>query len=82
MSELMLEQHASYIIERVLRLGTMEDFRLLKSYYGTNRISEYVKDMRYLDDKVLYFCSIYFNIPISDFRCYTNRQLTHSHWQY
>lgn len=76
------EKHAAYIIDRVLSLGTMEDFRHLIALYGVEKIKEVVKTLRYLDDKVLHFCSLYFTIPLSDFRCYTNRQLTPSHWQY
>lgn len=77
-----LDRHAPYIIDRVLSLGTMEDFKKLKSCYGIEKIKEIVKQARYLDDKVLHFCSLYFNIPISDFRCYTQGPLTTSHWQY
>jgi hypothetical protein len=74
--------HASYIIDRVLSLGTLEDFRKIKSYYGSEKISSILKELRYLDDKVLHFSSVYFNIPLSEFRCYTQRQLTPPHWQY
>jgi hypothetical protein len=77
-----LDRHAPYVIDRVLSLGTMEDFRKIKSYYGIEKIKQVVKDARYLDDKVLHFCSLYFNIPLPDFRCYTHRPLTTSHWQY
>lgn len=77
-----LDRHASYIIDRVLSLGTMEDFKNLKSYYGVSKIKEVLKEARYLDDKVLHFTSLYFNIPLSDFRCYSQRLLTQSHWQY
>ncbi len=77
-----LDQHAAYIIDRVLSLGTMEDFNRLKYYYGPEKIKDTVKGARYLDDKVLHFCSLYFNIPLSDFRCYIQRPSTTSHWQY
>src|SRR6187402_2865596 len=81
-SNLSLDQHASYIIDRVMSLGTIHDFRLLIAYYGKQKIGEVLQDMRYLDEKVLYFCSLYFNIPLSDFRCFIQKPLTSSHWQY
>lgn len=77
-----LDEHAHYIIDRVMSLGTMEDFKIIKSYYGIEIIKRVVKQARYLDNKVLHFCSVYFNIPLTDFRCYTLKQLTTSHWQY
>lgn len=77
-----LDQHAPYIIDRVLSLGTMDDFKNIKRYYGLEKIKQVVKEARYLDDKVLHFCSLYFNIPLTDFRCYIQRPLTTSHWQY
>ncbi len=81
-SSLDFDQHAPYIIDRVMSLGTMEDFRHIISYYGIEKIKEVVKEARYLDDKVLHFCSLYFNIPLMNFRCYINKPLTTSHWQY
>jgi len=81
-SALDIDRHAIFIIDRVLSLGTMEDFRLLKSCYGDKKITAAVKGMRYLDARVLHFCSLYFNIPFSDFRCYTQKPSTPSHWQY
>lgn len=81
-SSLDIEQHASYIIIRVMSLGTMEDFKKIKSYYGSDKIKNVVMDARYLDEKVLHFCSLYFNIPLMNFRCYIDKPLTTSHWQY
>lgn len=77
-----LDKHAAYIIDRVLHLGTIDDFRLLLSCFGADKIKEVVKELRYLDNKVLHFVSIYFNIPLPDFRCYLQKPLIQSHWQY
>jgi hypothetical protein len=81
-STLDAEKHASYIVERVLSRGKMEDFKLTKAYYGKPKIKRISKKLRYMDDRVLHFCSIYFNVPISDFRCYTTKQLNLTHWNY
>jgi hypothetical protein len=76
------EKHASYVIERVLSMGTYEDFNIVKSYYGKQKMKAVAKKLRYMDDRLLYFCSAYFNLPISKFRCYTSKQLNLSHWNY
>jgi len=82
LTSLDLEQHASYIVDRVISLGTLDDFLKIKSFYGHQKISDILKELRYLDDKALHFSSVYFNIPLSEFRCFTQKQLTQSHWQY
>jgi hypothetical protein len=76
------EKHKSYIVDRVLSLGTLEDFRLLKAFYGKSKIKRIVKELRYMDERVLHFCSAYFNVPIIKFRCYEQKQLKQTHWNY
>ena len=75
-------KHASYIVERVLNMGTLEDFRLIKEFYGMPKIKRIIKKIRYMDDRLLNFCSIYFKISITNFRCYNTKQLNQSHWNY
>ncbi len=81
-STLDAQKHAAYIVERVLSRRKMEDFKLTKNYYGKPKMKRIVKKLRYLDDRVLHFCSIYFSTPISDFRCYTTKQSNLTHWNY
>jgi hypothetical protein len=76
------KKQAAFIIERVLSLGTMEDFNVLKSIYGKTKIKNEAKKIRYLDDRVLHFCSIYFKTPLNEFRCYIAKQSNHTHWNY
>jgi hypothetical protein len=76
------QKHAAYIIERVITLGTMEDFIIIKNYYGKDKIKQIVKGLRYLNDKDLNFCSVYFKLPKNQFRCYTTKQLNQTLWNY
>jgi hypothetical protein len=76
------QKHAAYIIERAITLGTMDDFITIKNFYGKSKIKRIVKKLRYLNDKDMNFCSIYFNIPINEFRCYTTKQLNQTLWDY
>lgn len=76
------EKHAPYIVERVMTRGTLEDFQHLKAYYGKALIGQIVQQLRSLDIRTLHFCSAYFDIPITQFKCYIQKQSNPSHWNY
>jgi hypothetical protein len=76
------EKHAAFIVDRVLQMGTLEEFKSIKNYYGKKRIASIAKNLRYMDNRVLHFCSAYFNVPLNQFRCYKLKQLNISHWNY
>jgi hypothetical protein len=76
------EKHAAYIIERVITLGAMNDFTIIKENYGKTKIKKVVKNLRYLNDIDLNFCSVYFDIPKNQFRCYNTKQLNQTLWDY
>jgi hypothetical protein len=75
-------KHASYIIEKVLTIGTWDEFKKTLDYYGKGRVAEYLTHFRYMDRIVLAFCSTYFQIPQSKFRCYSQRRLKKTCWDY
>ena len=64
------EKNAAYIIERALTLGTWDDFREILKFYGKERVKREVVNLRHIDDLTLHFSSTYFDIPLTDFRCY------------
>jgi hypothetical protein len=66
-----LEEHAPFIISRVLMRGTLEDWDQLKRIYGMERLKDELVKLPYLDARTLHFCSAYFDIPSAQFRCYT-----------
>lgn len=35
-----MERHCGFIIQRVLEYGSLEDWRLIQSYFGIDRIAE------------------------------------------
>lgn len=80
--QISFEEHSNFIIRRVLQKGLLSDWKAIKRYYGDLLILEKVKEMRDLDDKTLNFLSVYFDIPLDQFRCYTERQLRDPHWSY
>lgn len=72
LSLLNLQQHKSYIIERVVTRGGYHDWKELFSIYRPEEIKEQVVNIKTLDPKTLNFLSIYFSVPKSDFVCYKN----------
>lgn len=77
-----VEQHKRFIIERTLTHGTLSDWFLIKKYYGKPTIKQVSMQVRYLDKQTLAFCAAYFQEPLQNFRCYTLKQSSPSHWDY
>jgi len=77
-----LESHAKTIVERVVLHGTWPEFKAILGYYGKDRIRDILVRLRYLDNRTLSFCSAYFLVPKSDFRCYILKQSNPTHWNY
>ncbi|MCU0425280.1 MAG: hypothetical protein MUF71_06600 [Candidatus Kapabacteria bacterium] len=72
------DAHARFVIERVLTRGTLEDWRTIVRFYGLERLAQEVVQMRSLDRQTLAFCSVVFDIPKEQFRCYNNSITTPS----
>ena len=66
--------HAQSIIERVLERGSWENIKELIQHYGCDKIAEAIQNASWFSDKTIYFVSGYFNIPLKDLRCYTEKQ--------
>jgi len=64
------EKQASYLVNKVLHFGTLDDFKIIVSYYGKPRLRKIIKELHFLDDKTFHFCSAYFNIPLTVFEHY------------
>lgn len=76
------EQHRTFILERVMRYGRLNDWLVLKRLYGLPEIKAIALDARDLDDFSIAFLSLIFNIKKEDFRCYKQKQLQPSFWNY
>jgi hypothetical protein len=77
-----MEEHAAFIVHRVLEYGLIEDWNYILSYYGMSRILFMVLQYRSLDPKALSFISAITKTPKENFRCYTTIQLNQQHWNY
>lgn len=69
-----MDNYPSHIIQRVLEYGTMNDWRILRSYYGIPKIAEECKQLRTLDPiSLAYICTISHTRP-EEYRCFRIKQ--------
>jgi hypothetical protein len=76
------DRQARAIIARVVMRGSLEDWFEIKRYYGLERIKTEIVQVRYLDKLTLSFCSVYFNIPKEQFRCYNTDPSIQKLWNF
>lgn len=77
-----METCPSQVIQRVLEYGNMDDWHLIRRYYGLERIVAETKKVRSLDPKALAFISCISNTLKEEYRCYHTQQSNHGHWSY
>ena len=68
------------IIQRVLEYGNLDDWKLIRSYYGLDKIVELCRTMRSLDPVALSFICCVSNTSKEEYRCYHTRQLIPTLW--
>jgi hypothetical protein len=77
-----LVKHKKSIIERTLMRGAKEEFDQVLQYYGWENVRQTVLSARYLDKYSLSFCSVLFDTPKTEFRCYKLAQLNPGPWDF
>ena len=75
-----MDKYPRHIIQRVLEYGTLEDWRIIHSYYGLDKIVEECKQMRTLDPICLAFICAKSNTKEDEYRCYHTRQSFQTLW--
>lgn len=80
--ELTMEEDCRYIIKQVLEYGLIKDWKIIKEYYGVDRIAQNAVTYRELDKKAVSFVSSLSKVPIEKFRCYTYQQSIPQHWNF
>ena len=76
------DEHAQYIIKRVLEYGLLEDWNLIRQYYGLSKIVEVAKELRDLEPRALAYISAVSKTPKKQFRCYIWKQSNIQHWNF
>ena len=77
-----VEKSKNFIVQRVLEYGLMNDWNLIKKWYGITEIGIVTTKFRTLDPKALAFLVNITGLPLNKFNCYTTKQLTKAHWDY
>lgn len=77
-----LQKHRAYVIERIATRGRWDEFRAMLQFYGRETVKEVLLHARYLDCRTLAYCSLIFDVPITEFRCYKLAQSNPEHWNY
>lgn len=80
--EVDLIQHRASVIERITTRGRLVEFREMLEFYGRETVKDTLLNARYLDKRTLAYCSLVFDTPITEFRCYKLAQLNPEHWNY
>ncbi len=62
------------IIQRVLEYGTLEDWHLIRSYYGLDKIVAVCKTLRTLDPRALSYICCISDTSKEEHRCYHNKK--------
>jgi len=62
-----LEKTHSFIIQRVLEYGFIEDWNFIKGFYGLSTIADNAKKFRSLDKRALHFISSISKTPLEEF---------------
>jgi len=78
--EINKDEHAHFIISRVVQRGLNEDWEELRRVYSEDEIKCEIIKIKSLDAKTLNFLSLFYKIPIANFECYTQAQLRDQHW--
>lgn len=81
-NDLDMDRHSEFIVGRVLDYGFIDDWRLIREYYGLAGLAEIAKNIRSLMPKSLAFIATVTDTKISDYRCYKSAQSNPPHWNF
>lgn len=76
------EKDMPLIITRVFERGTLEEVQTTIKKYGIGRIAAIAKTIRSMDIMAANFIATLSETPLTEFECYSNRQLSKLHWIY
>ena len=68
------------VVQRVVERGWPQDWYAMLNLYGLYGVKSAIKELTYLNEKDLNFVSRQFDLPLTDFKCYTRKQSAGIHW--
>ena len=75
-----LQKYSAFMVQRVLEYGSLQDWRLLKTLYGEEKIVEEALLLRSLNPVSVSFLSAKYNLDEKKFRCYKYKQFVQNSW--
>ena len=81
-TQLDLDEHRAFIVQRVLEYGLMDDWTRLKHVLGVQAIADTCKELRSLDPRALAYISLISKTPLEEFRCYTTKPSSPRPWNF
>ncbi len=81
-NDLDMDKHKAAIINRVIDYGFMNDWNLIKNYYGLEEIKNITLGLRSMFPESLAFIANITNTPENQFRCYEQLQSKTRHWNF
>jgi len=67
------------VVQRVVERGWPNDWWAALNLYGEDGVKDAIKSLSYLNDKDMNFVSKAFDIPLSEMKCYEQKQLRPAH---
>jgi len=74
-----LTKNKKLLIQRVLDYGLIDDWKIIKNYYGISEIGKTAVNIRTLDKKSMPFIALLSNIPEKKPLCYFMKQSIPKH---
>ncbi len=75
-----VDKYSGQIVQRVLEYGEWNDWKLILSYYGMEKIVDVCKRLRTLDPVCLSFICAISHTKKEDYRCFHIRQSNPTLW--
>jgi len=72
-AKLDMDQHAAFIIVRVMERGTREEVRFVWQYYGEEIIKKHLLEARFLHNKTISYFANKFDVSRTQFKSFHNR---------
>ncbi len=73
------EQHARFIIVRVMDRGTPREVKLVNTFYGADRIKTCLLEAPALEPRTIAYFAEYFDVERSAFRATRRQKQLHTH---
>ena len=80
MEQVNMDSCPSQIIQRVLEYGSLKDWKIIRAYYGLDKIVEVCRKLRSLDPVALSFICAISHTQKTEYRCYRTKQLNPTLW--